>query len=80
MPSQVLYLSESRTVQTTHASLDSHLVPGRVVSISESPAFSPVPEELADASPDGLGCVRGIRSAFFLELGGALLVYGAWHL
>jgi hypothetical protein len=52
-----------------------------VISISDSPAFSRTSEkELVDPNRDGLGCARGVRSAFLLEAGMFVLAYGAWHL
>jgi hypothetical protein len=74
---------EFRSGQVRFASSDSNsfFVPGSVVSICESPAFSkPVKDQLTDPDPDGLGCARGVRSAILFELGAALLAYGAWHL
>jgi hypothetical protein len=35
---------------------------------------------MTDSDPDGLGCVRGVRSALFFELGAAIVAYGIWHL
>jgi hypothetical protein len=39
-----------------------------------------VQEESADSNADGLGCARGLRSAFILEAFLVLIVYGIWHL
>jgi hypothetical protein len=56
-------------------------VPGSVVSICDSPAFSATgANEVSDANPDGLGCARGLRTAFLLEVGMFVLAYGIWHL
>lgn len=51
-----------------------------VISISESPSFAPADTESLPSSQDGLGCARGIRAAFVLEGGLALLLYGIWQL
>jgi hypothetical protein len=52
-----------------------------VVSICDSPAFSrKAKEELQDAHEDSLGAIRGLRAAFVLEGGMALLIYGVWQL
>jgi hypothetical protein len=52
-----------------------------VVSICDSPAFQGKSERSAgDTNRDGLGAIRGIRAAFFLEGGMGLLIYGIWHL
>ena len=62
-------------------SANSFFVPGSVVSICDSPAFSAAGEhERAESNPDGLGCARGLRSAFLLEAGMFMLAYGVWHL
>jgi hypothetical protein len=53
---------------------------GNVVSITESPAFFPTPEDVREAVGDGLGCARGLRAAFLLEGGMGLLVSGIWLL
>ncbi|MGA8087778.1 MAG: hypothetical protein WCA10_10750 [Terracidiphilus sp.] len=35
--------------------------------------------EWSESNPDGLGCARGLRSAFLLEAGMLALAYGIWH-
>ena len=82
MPSQTVFEFQSAALPTVHAPTGSnYFVPGSVVSICESPAFSRREiDETQDSNPDGLGCARGIRSAFLLEAGLALLTYGIWHL
>lgn len=52
-----------------------------VISICDSPAFSrKAKEELQEVDRDGLGAVRGLRTAFVLEGGMGLLIYGIWQL
>jgi hypothetical protein len=72
---------ELRSSAIHAASSASFYVPGSVVSICDSPAFSKAAEdERVDSNPDGLGCLRGLRSAFLFEAGMVLLGYGIWHL
>ncbi len=81
MPGQPVYEFESFVVSSTDsspASPDIHR--GSLVSICDSPAFSRVAADDSDSNRDGLGCLRGLRSAFALEAVMALLVYGVWHL
>ena len=82
MQSQTVYEFQSAALPTVQGSTSSnYFVPGSVISICESPAFSRREiDEAQDSNPDGLGCARGIRSAFLLEAGLALLTYGIWHL
>lgn len=80
MPSQVVHLSESQTIQIADAPLDFFSARANVVSISDSPAFCRNWEESPRSEADGLGCPRGALSALVFELGGALLIYGAWYL
>ena len=75
MPSQTVCELRSYTASST-----SFYVPGSVVSICDSPAFSRAEEEGVDSNPDGLGCARGLRSAFLFEAGMVLMAYGIWHL
>ena len=60
------------------------MVPGNVVSICDSPAFSKSNEDVEDvkieANKDGLDCARGLRWAFILEAGMVVFGYGIWHL
>ena len=37
-------------------------------------------DESLESNSDGLGCVRGVRSAFLMEAGMVVLAYGIWHL
>ncbi len=81
MPSQAFYEFRSPAVRTAAASSTSFFVPGNVVSICDSPVFSKAEDEgVVDSNPDGLGCLRGLRSAFLFEAGMVLLGYGIWHL
>jgi hypothetical protein len=50
-----------------------------VVSICDSPAYIETLESRSKSDADGLGCARGIRAAFLLEGGAALVLYGIWH-
>lgn len=81
MHSQSIYEFRPTAVRTATASSRSSFIPGRVVSICNSPAFiGAIEEERTTSNRDGLGCARGIRAAFALEGGAALLLYGVWHL
>lgn len=81
MSSQPVLEFQSGKVRFASSNSNSYFVPGSVVSICESPAFSkPAKDPLTDSDPDGLGCMRGVRSAFIFEMGAALLVYGVWQL
>jgi hypothetical protein len=72
---------QSGKVRFASSGSSPYFAPAGVVSISESPAFSrPAKDPLTDSDPDGLGCARGVRAAFFFELGAAILAYGAWQL
>jgi hypothetical protein len=53
---------------------------GSVVSICDSPSRAKDAIEPTPSNRDGLGCARGIRAAFVLEGGMALLLYGVWQL
>ena len=82
MSSRVIYPSQSREVRSASASVSSsYSVRGNVVSIGDSPRFTGTarldPHEI---HRDGLACARGVRSAFILEAGMALLGCGAWLL
>ena len=74
---------EFQTGKVSYASSDSnsYYIPGNVVSICASPAFAgPARDPLTDSDRDGLGCIRGLRSALIAEFAAAVLFYGAWHL
>jgi hypothetical protein len=79
VPSQTVCELRSSAIHT--ASSTSFYVPGSVVSICDSPAFSRAAEdEGVDSNLDGLGCARGLRTAFLFEAGMVLMAYGVWHL
>ena len=81
VPSQTVYEFQSPGVQTASDSSTSYFVPGNVVSICDSAAFSrAIEDEKMDSDSDGLGCARGLRSAFLFEAGLIVLVYAIWHL
>ena len=81
MPSQAVYEFRSPAIRTDATSLKSFFLPGNVISISDSPAFSRTSEqEMVESDRDGLGCARGVRAAFLLEAGMFVLAYGVWHL
>lgn len=68
-------------MQSASAASHSTFASSTVISIRESPAYARAIEaERAESNPDGLGCARGLRSAFLLEAGVVLLVYLVWHL
>jgi hypothetical protein len=79
--SQTVHEFRSGKVRFASSNSNTYFVPGSVVSICESPAFTrPAKDPLTESDPDGLGCARGVRSAFLFEFAAALLVYGVWHL
>jgi hypothetical protein len=78
VPSNAIYEFRSPAVQTAVASRD-FFVSGSVVSICDSPEYDRTANDEV-VNPDGLGCARGLRSAFILEIGMALAAYGIWHL
>jgi hypothetical protein len=80
VPSQAVYEFRAPAVRAAAAYAKSHFPPGRVVSICDSPAFSRTSEEQkVELKTDGLGCARGLRSAFLFEVGMVVLAYGVWH-
>jgi hypothetical protein len=79
--SQSIFELHPTAVRTAIASSSrARYVAGSVVSICNSPAYMRTVEEGPASNRDGLGCARGIRVAFLLEGGMALLIYGIWHL
>lgn len=80
MSSRSIYKIHSAAIEISPGSARRTLAP--VVSICNSPAYT----RSVEAQPtyldegNGLDCVRGVCSAFVLEGGLALLVYGVWHL
>ena len=80
MPNQTVYEFRSAGVRETTVSASSFFATNNVVSIGESPVFSRnIPSESSESHPDGLGCARGLRTAFLFEAGMILLAYGVWH-
>ncbi|HMG88133.1 MAG TPA: hypothetical protein VK574_20545 [Terracidiphilus sp.] len=80
MPNQTVYEFRSAAVREPAASAP-FFAPDNVVSICDSPFFSrSTLNERPEPNPDGLGCARGLRSAFLFEAGMILLAYGIWHL
>ena len=80
MPNQTVYEFRSSQGSEPAASDPSFFASDNVVSICDSPIFSKnnLPD-LPESNPDGLGCARGLRTAFLLEGGLILLAYGIWH-
>jgi hypothetical protein len=79
--SRAVHEFRSPAVRTAAASSTPFYIPGRVVSICDSPAFSRTSEEEnVESNLDGLGCARGLRSALLIEAGLVLLAYGVWYL
>jgi hypothetical protein len=80
MPSHVLGHSEAANLpisSRTHAGL-------RLVEVM-IPASAPESANLATSEPaigpedDGLGALRGLRSALLIQAAAALVFYGIWH-
>lgn len=70
---------EFRPVASQAAAALSHprIAHATVISISDSPAWQH--KMGAERNSDGLGCVRGMSTAFLMEIGTALLAYSIWH-
>ncbi|HEY2469370.1 MAG TPA: hypothetical protein VGI45_16235 [Terracidiphilus sp.] len=79
MHSYSIYEFRSAAVRTPAAALPRPSV-ATVISICDSPAWVGPVENRNQSEGDGLGCARGVRAAFMLEGGMALLLYGIWHL
>ena len=80
MPNQTVYEFRPAAVRQAAVSASSFFATNNVVSIRESPVFSRnTTSESAESHPDGLGCARGLRTAFLFEAGMILLAYGVWH-
>lgn len=77
MPGQPVF--ELRPVASQAATVlhNPPILHATVISISDSPAWQH--KVGAERNSDGLGCVRGVRAAFLLEIGTALLAYTIWH-
>jgi hypothetical protein len=80
VPNQTVYEFRSSAVHNGAVSASAFFATDNVVSICESPVFSrKTTSESSDANPDGLGCARGLRTAFLFEACMIVLVYGVWH-
>jgi len=81
VPNQTVYeFRSSATVEPTVPAA-SFFASDNVVSICDSPFFARnTVTERPEPNPDGLGCARGLRSAFLFEIGMILLAYGVWHI
>ena len=80
MSSRIIYPSQSSAVRSASVA-DSYRVRGNVVSIGESSKFMP-PAGLdpSEIHRDSLACARGVRTAFILEAGMALVGCAVWLL
>lgn len=80
VPNQTVYEFRSAAEPATARSASPVLTSNNVISICDLPGFSgKVSSESVESNPDGLGCARGLRSAFLLEAGMLALAYGIWH-
>ncbi len=80
MPNQTVYEFRSSAIIEQTVPSAPFFASDNVVSICDSPFFSRnTLIERPESSPDGLGCARGLRSAFLFEIGMILLAYGIWH-
>jgi len=80
VPNQTVY--EFRSSVTVHVAVQPSrfCASDNVVSICDSPYFSrDILTEQPESNPDGLGCARGLRTAFLFEAGMMMLAYGIWH-
>ena len=79
MSSRSIYELRSNALQSAAAALPPTAL-ATVISICDSPAYTrAIQGQPQQSDADGLGCARGIRAAFLLEGGMALLLYGIWH-
>ena len=80
MTNQTVYEFRSSTRRQPAVTAAPFLRSNNVVSICDSPIFSRnhLPE-ITEPNPDGLGCARGLRTAFLFEAGMIVLAYGVWH-
>jgi hypothetical protein len=78
---QAVFEFRNPAARTAVASSNYSFVPGSVVPIADSQTLSrTVDRESEDSDPDGLGCARGLRSAFLLQGAMMVVAYGIWHL
>jgi hypothetical protein len=80
VPSQTVCEFPAPAFNIAAPSSKSFFLSASVVSIGDSPSFSRTFEDESETDPDGLGCMRGLCSAFLFEFGTLLLGYGIWHL
>lgn len=81
VPNQTVYEFRSSAIIEHPVSSAPLFTSDNVVSICDSPFFSRnTLIERPEPNPDGLGCARGLRSAFLFEIGVILLAYGVWHI
>lgn len=81
MPNQTVYEFRSSAVRKPAASAAPFFSRDNVVSICDSPIFSKSNStELPEPNPDGLGCIRGLRTAFIFEAGLIALAYSVWYI
>lgn len=77
----ILEIQPDIDLSVSSASTSTYFVPASVIPISRSSEFGKLSaNDLRDSNPDGLGCARGIRTAFLLEAGIAVIAYSVWHL
>jgi hypothetical protein len=80
VPNQTVYEFRSSAVREAVVSASAFFAAENVVSICESPVFSKkTTSESSESNYDGLGCARGLRTAFLFEAGMIVLAYGVWH-
>jgi hypothetical protein len=80
VPNQTVYEFRSSAIIQSSAPSAPLFASDNVVSICDSPFFARnTVTERPEPNPDGLGCARGLRSAFLFEIGMILLAYGVWH-
>lgn len=82
MSNQTVLEFQSGRVSYASSNSNAYYIPGNIVSICASPAFAGPANDpsMPDSDRDGLGCIRGLRSALIIEFAAAVLMYGAWHL
>lgn len=80
VPNQSVYEFRSSAARKPAVSAAPFFAPNNVVSICDSPIFTRNNlTEQPEPNPDGLGCARGLRTAFLFEAGMIVLAYGVWH-
>jgi hypothetical protein len=80
MPGQTVSEFRPVALQAATALSRSPVAHATVISICDSPAWlRKMHAQSEETNSDGLGCARGLRAAFLMEIGTALLAYGIWH-